>query len=202
MDSHTNSQTPATRRPIRPLARYRVTAQHRDHYQSLVTLAENCRQAVNLAKAFCETLATGSNGIASVRVEEWVGILTEGEWKPVSLWHGGFLHRFATSLGKPNARNGDQPNPSLPRTGDKVECVLLTEKTRKGGWKAKLLKGGPEGPITNSADVPNSREPGQTATLRVGAISQDGKRIQFQWQQADNPERPRLLGSVARDLPL
>jgi len=188
MDSYANSQTSAPRRPIRPLAGYRVMARHRDHNQSLVTLAENLRQAVLRAKAFCDTIATDRDGIVSVRVEEWVGTLTEGEWRPVSPWHGGFSHRFATQFGRRNSGNGDQRNPSLPQTGDKVQCVLLGEKTRKDGWKAKLLQRGMEGPITNTADVPKSVKAGQTVTLRIGAISHDGKRIQFHWHQADNPE--------------
>jgi hypothetical protein len=80
--------------------------------------------------------------------------------------------------------------PSLPKAGDKVECALLAEKTRKGGWKATRLSRGTEGPITNTADVPKSAKAGQMVTLRVGAVSHDGKRIQFHWLQADNPERP------------
>lgn len=190
MDSHANSQTSAPRRPIRPLAGYRVMARHRDHSQSLVTLAETRLQAATRAKAFCDALeARGSrDGIISVRIEEWVGTLTEGEWKPVSLWHGGFSHRFATTFGTRNARNGDHRSPSLPKPGDKVESILLGEKTRKGGWKAKFVQRGTEGPITNTADMPKSAKAGQTVMLRVGAISHDGKRIQFHWQQADNPE--------------
>ena len=188
MDSYTNTQTSAPRRPACPLARYRVMARHRDQSRSLVTLAENARQAVNLAKAFCDTMAAHSNGILSVRVEEWVGTLTEGEWQPMSLSHGGFSHRFATQIGKRNATSGDQPNPSLPRAGDTIQCVLLGEKTRKGGWKAKakLLQREVEGPITNTADVPKSAEAGQTVTLRVGTISEDGKRIQFHYHPGDN----------------
>jgi hypothetical protein len=170
------------------MAQFRVMARHRDHSLSLVTLAENGRQAVNLARKFCDRIATASNGIALVRVEEWIGTLTEGEWKPVSLWHGGFSHRFAAQLATRNGRNGDQRSQALPRTGDPVECVLLNKKTRKGGWMGKLLKRGTEGPITNTVDVPQSARPGQTVMLRVGSISQDGTRIQFRWNQADNPE--------------
>ena len=190
MDSHTNSQASAPRRQLRPMAGYRVTARHRDQSQSLVTLAETRLQAATRAKAFCDAQEAGGSrdGIVSVRIEEWVGILTEGEWKPVSLWHGGFSHRFATHFSSRNARNADDRNPSLPRTSDRVECVLLVEKTRKGGWKARLLQRGTEGPITNSGDLPKSAKAGQTVTLRVGAISQDGKRIQFHWQEADNLE--------------
>jgi hypothetical protein len=172
------------------LAGYRVMARHRDQSQSLVTLAETRLQAATRAKAFCDALEASSSrdGIVSVRIEEWVGTLTEGEWKPVSLWRGGFSYRFASQFGRSKARNGDQRNPSLPKTGDRVECVLLAEKTRKGGWKAKLVQRGTEGPITNSGDLPESAKAGQTVMLRVGAISHDGKRIQLHWQQADNPE--------------
>jgi hypothetical protein len=161
-------------------------ARHRNNEQSLVTLAENCRQAANHAKAFCDAIATRSNGIASVRVEEWVGTLTEGEWRPVSPWLGGFSHRFPAQSIARNGRNGDQHAPSLPSAGDKVQCVLLGEKTRKGGWKAKLLNRGPDGPITNTADLPKTATPGQAVTLRVGSMSQDGKQVQFLWKLADN----------------
>ena len=61
MDSYPNIQTSATRRSLVPLAKFRVTARHSDNDVSLVTLAENCRQAVNLAKAFCEKIATASS---------------------------------------------------------------------------------------------------------------------------------------------
>jgi hypothetical protein len=172
------------------MAGYRVMVRHRDQSQSLVTLAKTRLQAATRAKAFCDALDAGGSrdGIVSVRIEEWVGTLTVGEWKPVSLWHGGFSYRFANQFGKRNAGNDNDRNPSLPRTGDRVECVLLVEKTRKGGWKAKLLQRGTEGPITNSGDLPKSAKAGQTIMLRVGAISHDGKRIQFHWQQTDNSE--------------
>ena len=83
MDYRTNSDTSVARGSIRiPLAGYRVMAWHRDQSQSLVTLAENPRQAVALAKAFCDAIDAGGNqdGIVSVRTEEWVGTLSEGEW--------------------------------------------------------------------------------------------------------------------------
>jgi hypothetical protein len=184
MDPHAKFPAPAPCRPILvPLAGYRVTARHRDQSHSLVTLAENLRQAANRAKAFCDAIdgTAVRDGIVSVRVEEWIGTLTVGEWQPVSLSHGGFSHRFMAH----DPGNGYHRDPSVPRTGDKVPCVLLGEKTRKGGWRARLLKCGTEGPITNTADVPKSAKPGQMVALRVGSISQDGKRIQFHWHEGD-----------------
>ena len=196
MDFHTLSDTSDSRRPIRlPLAGYQVIALHRDQSRSLVTLAQNLRAATTLAKAFCDAIERGAHrdGIATVRVEEWVGTLTEGEWVPVSLRHGGFSHRFVTR----DSGKRDQRSPSLPTTGDKVECVLLDEKTRKGGWRAKLLKCGAEGPITNTADVPKSAKPGQMVTLRVGAISHEDKRVQFHWHADDNSSDRRTDAAKA-----
>jgi hypothetical protein len=194
MDSHRHFNTSDSQRPVRiPPAGYQVVALHRDRSRSLVTLARNLRAATTLAKAFCDATERSGDrdGIVIVRVEEWVGTLIEGEWVPVSLQHGGFWHRFVThDSGRRHSGKCDQRSPSLPATGDNVECVLLGEKTRKGGWRARLLKHGAEGPITNTADVPKSAKPGQVVMLRLGAISQDGKRIQFQWQQADNAEHP------------
>ena len=122
----------------------------------------------------------------SVRVEEWVGTLTEGEWQPMSPWRGGFSHRFTTPFATRESRNSAQCKSSLLRAGDTVQSVLLAEKTRKGGWKAKLQQRPIEGPITNTVDVPKSVKPGQVVALRVGTISNDGKRIQFHWLQDDN----------------
>ncbi len=185
MDLHTASNASSHTHPIRiSLARFRVTAYHRNQDTSLVTLAENLRQATNRAKAYCDALEAGGSrdGIISVRVEQWTGNLTEGEWKPVSLCRGGFSHHFP----KYKHQDGNHRNPSLPRTGDTVQCTLLGEKTRKGGWKARLAQRGTDGPITNTADVPKSAKPGETVVLRVGTVSDDGKRIQFHWGQADN----------------
>ena len=189
MDYHANTEPSAVRSILIPLAGYRVTAWRPRHGQALVTLAENLRQAVNRAQAFCDKIAGAPRGIVSVRVEEWVGTLTVGQWRPVSLRCGGFSHRFAKPRkGGPSA-SGDDCGRLLPKTGDRVECRLLSEKTRKGGWRASLLERPIEGPVTNTREVSTSAKAGQTVVLRVGAISQDGKRIQFHWQPSDNAER-------------
>jgi hypothetical protein len=86
-----------------------------------------------------------------------------------------------------NAGWPDAYNSFLPGTGDKVECVLLNEKTKKGSWRAELLKRPAAGPITNTHQLPPSARQGQIVWLRVGVISKDGTRIQFHWRQDDNP---------------
>jgi len=56
---------------------------------------------------------------------------------------------------------------ATPRVGDRVEAVLLDERTRKGGWKARHDPSGLAGAIQNSASVPADMKPGDHVTLVV-----------------------------------
>lgn len=67
----------------------------------------------------------------------------------------------------------------LPKPGERIEAVLLEERTRKGGWRAKHEPSGLEGPIHNSGHVPNTAEPGQHCSLIVASVSQ--KEMAFSW---------------------
>lgn len=59
------------------------------------------------------------------------------------------------------------PRQSIPRPGDKVEGVLLEEKTKKGGWRARHEPSGLDGPIQNSPDLPPGKNPGDSVMLVV-----------------------------------
>ena len=67
------------------------------------------------------------------------------------------------------------------KSGDMCEAVLLEQKTRKGGWIAKISGTAYEGPITNSDDVPTGTLAGTTVKLKIGAVDKEGCRIQFTW---------------------
>jgi hypothetical protein len=183
MTSTSCFHTPAPPRPPRiATARFRVMADNGGQSRALVTLAATFGQAVARARRFCDSTTASPegprNGAIAVRVEEWVGTATEGRWRPVCPSQGGFQQR----INGIRRGNGDHRGTARTNTGDTVEALLVAEKTRKGGWRAQLLGSEAHGPITNTADVPESALPGQTVSLRVGAISQDGRRIQFQWQ--------------------
>jgi len=62
--------------------------------------------------------------------------------------------------------------PSLPKAGERVEAVLLEEKTKKAGWKAKHEPSGLCGPVQNSADVPPDKKPGDKLTLIVASANE------------------------------
>jgi len=79
--------------------------------------------------------------------------------------------------------------PSLPSAGDPVDAVLLEEKTKKGGWKARHEPSGLTGPIQNSADVPADRKAGDKLTLIVA--SANPREIAFRYPTAADEQRAR-----------
>lgn len=172
-----------SRRALVP-AGFRVIALLNGHSRAVVCLARTRPQAVRRAEEFCAEVIGRRNRLARcgrrssdpvrvVVVEEWIGTVTYGAWKRLPEHQGGFLRVL-----KPD--NGRGSSAKL-RSGARVECVLLSEQTRKGGWRARLRKGKLAGPITNTADVPGNALPGQSVTLRIGSLSRDGRRIQFDW---------------------
>ncbi len=62
-------------------------------------------------------------------------------------------------------------------------CVLLEEKTKKGGWKA-AVKDTPEicGPITNTADIPSDKNPGDEIKLKIVAVK--GNQTSFRYEKS------------------
>ena len=69
--------------------------------------------------------------------------------------------------GSPPESGGGLPNPKLPKPGDRIQAVLIDEKTKKGKWKAQIVDGGMIGDIMNSAAVPGDAKPGQEVSLFV-----------------------------------
>lgn len=58
-----------------------------------------------------------------------------------------------------------------PKTGDRVEALLLEERTKKGGWKALHEPTGLTGHVQNSSDVPSTEKAGSRVTLVVASVS-------------------------------
>ncbi|HVS38761.1 MAG TPA: type III-B CRISPR module RAMP protein Cmr6 [Gemmataceae bacterium] len=80
------------------------------------------------------------------------------------------------------------PRPqSAPQPGNRVEAVLLEERTKKGGWKAKHESSGLDGPIQNTGDVPGDKKPGDKVTLIVASATQ--REIAFRYPTAADEQR-------------
>lgn len=170
------------------IADYRVMVRLSDGGVALVSLARTLAEAVSVARQFRDAAQLNGPGagvtgggrrhrILAVFTEGWFGGTLAGRWKPV-LPPRGFLHRFE--------QRGERGGSARPHSGQLVACVLLAEKTRKGGWRAQLVGGSACGPITNSSAVPAAAEPGQCVELRIGAIAEDGRRVQFDWPAASS----------------
>ncbi len=82
---------------------------------------------------------------------------------------------------------------NFPKGGERVECVLLEEKTKKGGWRAKHEPSGANGPILNTAEVPANAQPGQTVTLVVNRANPHDSA--FRWPSGDAGRAPSAKAS-------
>ncbi len=88
-----------------------------------------------------------------------------------------------------HSRQKDLPRQpqSGPKAGDRVEAELLEEKTKKGGWKAKHLDGGLEGPIQDSQNAPDTAKPGQQVQLTIASVS--AREMAFRWAAPQSPKK-------------
>ena len=86
---------------------------------------------------------------------------------------------------------------ALPKSGERVDAVLLDEKTKKGRWKAKHEPSGLQGPIQNTEAVPADVAPGNRVGLVVAFINIKQREIAFRWQTARDAG-PTGAGSRSR----
>ena len=84
----------------------------------------------------------------------------------------------------------------LPKPGDPVEAVLLEERTRKDGWKARHEPSGLQGPIQNSVQVSATAEPGDRVRLIV-ALVRPGE-MAFSWPTPETEARRSRSGGRRR----
>jgi len=77
----------------------------------------------------------------------------------------------------------------LPGARERVQAVLIEEKTKKGGWKARHESSGLQGPIQNSGDAPGDAKPGQSVELIVA--SANPREIAFRWPTDRDSEPSR-----------
>ena len=83
----------------------------------------------------------------------------------------------------------DRSTVRLPRPGERVEALLLDEKTKKGGWKAKHEPTGLQGPLQNSGEGPDDAVAGQRVQLVVA--SANPRVICFNWPTPEIEARLR-----------
>ena len=95
----------------------------------------------------------------------------------------------------PRRVNSPRQPQSGPKTNDRVMAELLEEKTKKGGWKAKHVDSGLEGPIQDSPNVPTDAQPGQHVKLTVAHTSE--QEMAFKWAAPPTPKKTSGRGGGA-----
>ncbi len=86
----------------------------------------------------------------------------------------------------PAAGSASASTASLPSPGTIVKAVLLEEKTKKGGWKARHVDSGCIGHIVNSEKVPGDKQPGDEVELIVASASD---LMSFRWPTEEEKQR-------------
>jgi len=79
--------------------------------------------------------------------------------------------------------------PTIPKPGGRVDAVLLAEKTKKSGWKAKHEPSGLAGPIQNTGDVPGDKKARDVLTLVVALANE--REIAFRYPTAADDLRAK-----------
>jgi len=137
---------------------------------ALVYMGRNLKRVLEIAdratKKHVEKLKTDWRRIVkrpdrpkAVYLEEWCD--TGGWKKPRARRFHFVFHDRPRGLRDVESRN----------TGVVVDCELLFEKTRKGGWRARILETRNEGPVTNWQAIPAGASSGDIIKLKVCGIS-------------------------------
>lgn len=73
---------------------------------------------------------------------------------------------------------GSSPS-NLPKPKDAVDCKLLSERTKKGGWKAIHEPSGFSGPVVDSDKISADKQPGEIVRLTVASVNEVKKEMTF-----------------------
>lgn len=164
---------------------YRVMVRMACGGAALVAVARSRAEAVTIAGRFQQAALRAEPNPAlrgPVTLQVWRGGTLDGRWRELPAAEGGVsLPLPARRSGRGRKSKDREATGGRLRSGERVKAVLQKKRTRKGGWLARVATGQLVGPITNSSEMPGSAEPGQVVELRIGAVRDDGSRIQFHW---------------------
>lgn len=162
---------------------YRVMLLRANGEIALVCLSRSLKKANQIARALREKhlkrlkadwsrIIRRDDRPRMVYIEAWQGSPTGGAWH--LLRRGGFRFEFH------DWRRGaqDLAKGSL-KTGGIFDCILLSEKTRKGGWRARIVDSDLLGPVTNWQEIPGHHMAGDRVALKLCGASHHSKIVQL-----------------------
>ena len=174
---------------VRTPSNYRVMLLRANGEVALVCLAKTRSAAVKLAeearkkhltrlKTHWQLINKRADRPRMLFVEEWHGTPTDGYWRLVR--RDGFKFEFHDRRrGRPT--ESLEPTAECCKAGSHIKCVLLLEKTRKGGWRAEVVGTQHRGPVTNWQAIPTNCTAGTEVELKLCSISHQTGAAQFAW---------------------
>lgn len=163
---------------VAPSHRHRVAMRMKGADPQIVWVAKD--------REYVRAIAAQINAVAGEErawVESWDASVGGGRWVracAAPAGAGAVASRVVVRDSSAPAKR-ERALPRAPRSGELVQAVLLAERTRRGGWRARLLDYALEGPITNEAAAPALATAHQQVTLRVAAANGDGTHLQMEW---------------------
>lgn len=149
----------------------------------LVRMGESSLDLMALARRLADRLAQVKGDrdgrIARLHVEKWIGSQTNGRWERMADREAVVRVPRAQLAKAAPAIEAAAPLP--PQSGEVVHCELLSERTRAGGWRAKIVGHEAVGPIVNSDQIPGDRVAGDRVSLKVYGIKLERGFAQFAW---------------------
>ena len=178
-----NSSRPSV---IANQSRYRVMLLRANGQVALVFMSSNRVRAVRVARKAIEKhltkLETDWRQIVKcgdrpkmVYIEQWQGNAIYGSWETPR--RDKFQFEFHDR--RRGRRKDKKDVEKRLKTGSIVDCVLLPEKTRKGGWRAKIVGTRHKGPVTNWQEIPAGLTAGNKVPLKLCGISRQSGNAQF-----------------------
>ena len=162
---------------------YRVMIKHRDGSVALFRLEETLKAARIAANtAFRDYQRALDNNPAQaladgrpfrIYVQLRMGSPIDGRWETVLEHRGG----FDRVLKLPRKRKTSDQIAS----GDLIDCKLLPDKTRRGGWRACIVGTTHVGPVLCHNQPPADWQPGMTVKLQLCSLSRRSGNAQFSW---------------------
>lgn len=150
----------------------------------LIRMSGSCLELGALAQRLAERLGkvrkNRGERIACLFIEKWEGTEVKGSW--VRLPGREFV--FRVSYCKSVEVVADEVPVVPPQSGEVVMCELQSERTKAGGWRAKIVGLEAVGPVVNSDQIPESYTSGVQLPLKVYGIKLERGFAQFAWCSA------------------
>lgn len=142
---------------------------------------------------------SGPVGASQDQAEAWTKLAMQllqealAEWGVGGKTSSGYGRLIAAANGRQSPPTVAAKPRDLPKPGQKVEALLLEERTRKGGWRAMHAPSGLSGPVQNSGDVPSDKTAGDVLELIVASATE--RSVDFRYPtSADEARAQRSSG--------